>query len=101
MDSNQPVQPRPRQAKSKELEPRELTARIISGRTIIAFLVLCALGLVLLLITYTLPFFQTQPNSVPTQLIQQIGITLFVTGIISIVAGSLIDTTRSRLEEQI
>jgi hypothetical protein len=101
MASSQPAPPEPNPAESTELDREELTARIISGKTIIAFLVLCATGLVLMLIVYIIPFFQAHPSSISTQILQQIGIALFVTGIISIVAGGLIDTTRSRLERQV
>lgn len=80
---------------------RQYIRKIVSARALITFLFLCTLGLIFMLITYVIPFLKANPNSLLTLITQQIGITLFVTGIISIVAGSLIDNTRNQLENQV
>jgi ABC-type multidrug transport system fused ATPase/permease subunit len=102
MGSNQQMSQEPRQQYSKGIEPQEqFETRLISARAMVAFLLLCALGLAFMLLTFIIPFLKSDPSSLLTQLTQQIGITLFVTGIISIVAGSLINNTRNQLENQI
>ena len=102
MASNQQMPQEQQQQNSKGIGTQEqLVTRLLSARAMAAFLLLCVLGLAFMLMTFIVPFLRSDPGSLLTQLTQQVGITFFVTGIISIVAGSLINNTRNQLQNQI
>jgi hypothetical protein len=86
---------------NNEAQNQWLIARLLKEKTIVVFLVLCVFGLGLMLITLIIPLLKAAPTSLLTQVIQQIGIALFVTSIISIVVANLIDNTRNQLENQV
>jgi ABC-type multidrug transport system fused ATPase/permease subunit len=102
MASNQQMPREQRQQNSQGIGmQKQVVTKLLSARAMIVFLLLCVFGLVSMLTTFIVPFLRSDPSSLPTQLIQQVGIALFVTGIISLIAGRLIDNTRNQLQDQI
>lgn len=82
---------------------REMDAakQLISAKVFATFLTTVSIGLLLMFLTLIVPFFTEHPTTLPTQLTQQIGIALFVAGLVSLFTGILVDNTRDRLEGQI
>ena len=90
-------------SKKKASDP-SIGLRLIAALTTVNFLILCIVGLALMFLTLTLPVLKdaTQgPVLLLTEVIQQIGIALFVTSIVSVVVTRLIENTRKELQEEI
>jgi hypothetical protein len=106
-NSEQPLdQPDPSQQTKQTMVSKSLTARFIDALTTRNFLFICIAGLVLMLITLIVPGLKdATPSQHSTyllyQAIQQIGIALFVTSIVSIVVTRLIENTRSELQDEV
>ena len=86
--------------------PKSLTARFIETLTTRNFLFICIAGLILMLLTLVVPGLNNatpaqHPMYLLSQAIQQIGIALFVTSIVSIVVTRLIENTRSELQDEV
>ena len=96
--SNTPQQP----ANHKKASDPGIGLRLIAALTSVTFLYLCIAGLILMLLTLTVPVLKdaTQgPVLLLTEVIQQIGIALFVTSIVSVVVTRLIENTRKELQK--
>ncbi|HEU0004166.1 MAG TPA: hypothetical protein VFQ36_24895 [Ktedonobacteraceae bacterium] len=91
-------------ANHKKASDPSIGLRLTSALTTVNFLILCIVGLGLMFLTLTLPVLKdaTQgPVLLLTEVIQQIGIALFVTSIVSVVVTRLIENTRKELQEEI
>src|SRR5579864_279649 len=95
----------PQRPESKKKAPdQSIGLRLVAALTTVNFLILSIVGLGLMLLTLTLPVLKdaTQgPVLLLTQVIQQIGIALFVTSIVSVFVTRLIENTRKELQEEI
>ena len=79
----------------------DVAKKLIGAKAFVTFLITVSAGLLLMLLTLVIPFFMEHPTTLPTQLTQQIGIALFVAGIVSLLTGILVDTTRNELQRRI
>jgi hypothetical protein len=86
--------------------PKSITARFIEALTTRNFLFICIAGLILMLLTLVVPGLNDatpaqHPMFLLSQAIQQIGIALFVTSIVSVVVTRLVENTRSELQDEV
>lgn len=101
-----PDHPGPSQETYQTKLPKSLTARFIETVTIRNFLIICVAGLVLMLLTLVVPGLNDATPSqhamyLLSQTIQQIGIALFVTSIVSVIVTRLIENTRNELQDEV
>lgn len=98
---NEPLPDTPVTDPEKEALINNIRDTLVSARAFIVALCICIVGLGAMIATLIIPSLKDYPSSLATQLIQQIGIAFLVTGILSILAERLVNTTKNRLEQQV